>query len=324
VNNLRPPRWAHRRVFRRRDRVAEGPLLALVYYGYVGGSLVARALPERVAYGVAHALGAFLARVPSRKRAVVERNLARVTGEPLGSVRLRRIVTLAYKSYARYWLETFRIARAGGDLFLERFTCHHVERLDAVRRDHGGAALVVVGHLGNWDAAGAWCGASGRPAATVAEVLRPQRLFDFFSEHRRRLGMTIYPAESGVSARLIAEIEAGRIVALLGDRDLRGRGPEVEFFGAPAPFPLGPASVAARTRMPIVVAGVYSVRLPDGRWGWEANVGEPIAPPAARTPKALAEVTQRVAWELERFVARRPEEWHVFQPIWTADRAVTP
>ncbi len=42
----------------RRRPEGEGPLLQLVYYAYVGGSRLALALPERVAYGLAHALGA--------------------------------------------------------------------------------------------------------------------------------------------------------------------------------------------------------------------------------------------------------------------------
>jgi KDO2-lipid IV(A) lauroyltransferase len=298
----------------------EGVTLALVYAAYVAGSRLALALPEPLAYACAHRLGAIVARLPSRRRRVVERNLQRVTGAEAGSRELRRIVLSAYRSYARYWLETFRLARESHAFFLERFTCHHVERLDSVRAAHGGAALVVIGHLGNWDAAGAWCGASGRPAATVAEVLRPRRLFDFFVRQRRRLGMTIYPAERGVTAHLVAEIEAGKLVALLGDRDLRGRGPEVKFFGAPAQFPLGPASVAVRTGLPILVAGVYSIRLPDGRYGWEADVSEPIEVTGERSAQALWELTQKVAWEMERFVARRPEEWHVFQPVWSADK----
>jgi phosphatidylinositol dimannoside acyltransferase len=302
---------------------AEGLTPALVYLAYVAGSRVAVALPERPAYAGVHFLGGLLGRLPSRKRAVVERNLQRVTGAEAGSPELRRVVIGAYRSYARYWLETFRLARAPKSFFLERFTCHHVERLDAVRAAHGGAAVVVIGHLGNWDAAGAWCGASGRPAATVAEVLKPQRLFEFFSDRRRRLGMTIYPARRGVTEQLVSEVRAGKMVALLGDRDLGGRGPEVDFFGAPAPFPLGPASLAVRTRVPIVVAGVYSIRMADGSYGWEADVGEPIEVPERRSAEALRELTQKVAWEIERFVARRPEEWHVFQPLWSEDKRST-
>jgi lauroyl/myristoyl acyltransferase len=36
--------------------------------------------------------------------------------------------------------------------------------------------------------------------------------------------------------------------------------------------------------------------------------------------EAIPELTQKFAEVLEAFVARRPEEWHVFQPFWLADR----
>jgi len=302
-----------------RENRGEGPLLQLVYLLYVSGSHLARALPERLAYAAAGALGRLAARVWRGQRATVERNLARVTGERPGSPQLRRTVAAAYRSYARYWLETFRYARETTDFFLERFTCHGVEHLDrALARGKG--PVVVVGHLGNWDAAGAWTGASGRPAATVAEVLRPRKLFEFFQANRARLGITVYAAERGVTARLVEASRAGKLVAILGDRDLDGRGVEVDFFGAPATFPIGPASVALRAEVPILVAGVYGVELPGGRRGWEAHIGEPIELPEERGAGAMAELTRKVAAQMEDFVARRPEEWHVFQPFWLEDR----
>jgi lauroyl/myristoyl acyltransferase len=301
------------------ERRGEGPLLQLVYVAYVVGSRLAQALPERVAYAAAELLGALAART-SRKRAVVERNLARITGLMPGSTELHRLVERSFRSYARYWLETFRLARGTRELFLERFTCHHVERLDRARAQ-GKGAVVVVGHLGNWDAAGAWAGASGRPVATVAEVLRPRRLFEFFSRHRERLGITVFPAVSGVSAKLVEAARQGRLVAILGDRAIDGRGIEVEFFGAPATFPAGPASIALRAGVPVLVAGVYAVRLPDGRYGWEADVGEPLEAPEGRGPGVVGDMTERIARELERFIARAPEQWHVFQPFWLEDRA---
>jgi len=144
----------------------------------------------------------------------VERNLARVTGDAVGSRRLQRCVVAAYRSYARYWLETFRYARATREFFLQRFVCYGAERLDAAV---GGAKrpVVVVGHLGNWDAAGAWLAASGRPAVTVAEVVRPRRLFEFLQEHRARVGMTVHPAVTGVSARLVQAVNEGKLVAIV-------------------------------------------------------------------------------------------------------------
>jgi phosphatidylinositol dimannoside acyltransferase len=297
----------------------EGRLIQSAYFAYVALSRVALALPEPVAYGLARLAGGIAARV-SKKRSSVARNLSRITGEPEGSERVRSLVVDAYRSYARYWLETFRLVREGPEFFLDRFRAKGEEHLDAAL-ERGKGVIVVVGHLGNWDAAGAWVGARGNRLVTVAEVLRPRRMFDFFVDHRAALGMTIYPAERGAILKLVEEVENGAVVAILGDRDLRGRGPEVEFFGESVSLPAGPASIALRTGVPLCVAGVYGVRFDDGRRGWEAEISEPIDPPERAGSEGIKVLTQEIARHLERCIAKRPEEWHVFQPFWPADRA---
>ena len=35
----------------------------------------------------------------------------------------------------------------------------------------------------------------------------------------------------------------------------------------------------------------------------------------------VADVTQRIADELEGLIRRAPEQWHLFQPNWPSDRA---
>ncbi|MDQ4065033.1 MAG: hypothetical protein M3161_03190, partial [Actinomycetota bacterium] len=107
---------------RARRPVDEGWLLQLVYYGYVVGSALARALPERVAYGLANVAGDLAARRKRGKASQVERNLARITDLPLGSVELYEVMREAHRSYARYWLETFRAVRGDARFFLERTT----------------------------------------------------------------------------------------------------------------------------------------------------------------------------------------------------------
>ncbi len=303
---------------RSRRPEGEGWLIQIAFYGYVVASRVALALPERIAYGLFHAIGGIAARV-SKKKEVVARNLSRITGEAADSERVESLVVEAYKSYARYWLETFRYVREGKEFFLERFIVPRAHKIDEVR-ERGKGAIVVVSHLGNWDAAGAWAGASGRSVVTVAEVLRPRRLFDFFVQHRAKLGITIHPAERGVSLKLIEAVEAGQVVAILGDRDLKGTGPRVKFFGRDATLPAGPASIALRTGVPLLFAGIHSTRLPGGRWGWQADMSDPIELPKAAGREALAELTQKVAEHLEAAVAEHPSEWHVFQPFWTEDR----
>lgn len=302
----------------RSDARGESPLLQLAYYGYVVGSRVALALPEGLAYALVHAAASVAART-SRKRGIVARNLGRITGKPADSPHVQRLVVEAYRSYARYWLETFRCVRETPEFFRERFSCPTIGVLDGVA-ERGKGAIAVLSHLGNWDAGGAWAGSTGRQITAVAEVLRPRRLFDFFVSHRAKLNITIHAAERGVTARLVDAVEAGRYVAILGDRDLKGTGPVVKFFGEAATMPAGPASLAIRTGVPLVFTAIYSVRLPSGKWGWVAEMYDPIEVPANAGRDALREMTQRLAEDLETAVAKRPEEWHVFQPFWVADR----
>jgi lauroyl/myristoyl acyltransferase len=297
----------------------EGPREALVYYGYVGLSRLALALPEAVAYGLADVGGALAARMFPARREIVAANLAHITGAAPGSRRLRHHVSESYRAYARYWLETFRLVRETPTFFLERFECRGVEGIDRAL-ERGTGAIVVGAHLGNWDAAGAWAAASGRPITAIAEVLRPRRLFDFFVSHRERLGISIVPAERGAVQKLIRAVESGRIIAIVGDRDLGGRGPRVRFFGETAPLPSGPARVALRTGAPLFAMGVYGVRRADGRRGWVGEILDPIEPPSEESPEAVRLLTQEIATRLERLIAQHPEEWHVFQPFWTADR----
>jgi KDO2-lipid IV(A) lauroyltransferase len=297
----------------------EGRLIQLVYYLYVFFSLVARWLPERAAYGLAHAAGNFGAWRTKGKNSQIEKNLARITGLPAGSSELNAVVRESFRSYARYWLETFRVVREGADFFIERVqpkdTHHMGDQIDA-----GRGAVVLIGHLGNWDAAGAWGGAVGWDVVTVAETLRPKRMFDFFVAHRERLGLVIYPAEKGVTSKLIEAVQNNKLVPILGDRDLKGDGVEVEFFGEPATFPRGPAAVALRTGSPLLFTGIRGRQMDDGRWGWAIESNPPIDPPPADDPDAIEKLTRIAIGQLEDYIRRYPAEWHVFQPFWTADR----
>jgi lauroyl/myristoyl acyltransferase len=295
----------------------EGRLLQLVYYAYLWGSALARALPERLVYGCAHLLGTLGARL-SKKRSQVAKNLGRVTGESIGSERLERLVADAFRSYARYWLETFRLVREDREFFLERTRVTGTDKLDAAMAE-GRGAVVAIAHLGNWDAAGAWAGAAGYRIVTVAEPLRPKRMFDFFVSHREKLGMTIHAARPGATDVLAEAARGGALVPILADRDLRARGPVVDFFGEEANFPAGPAIVTLKSGSPLLVAGIYS-EIVNGKRGWLIEFGGPLPVALERSDEGIAEVTQRVAHAIEDLVVKRPEEWHVFQPFWRTDR----
>jgi KDO2-lipid IV(A) lauroyltransferase len=178
--------------------------------------------------------------------------------------------------------------------------------------------VVATAHLGAWDAGGAWLAGRGLAPLTVAEALRPAELFEWFVSLRAALGMEVVPAGPRALGSLRAALAAGRVVALICDRDLARRGVEVEFFGEPTTLPAGPALLALDSRAPLVPAAFYTG--PGHRY--LAVFRPPV--PVERTGDRrgdVARVARTLALELESLIRRSPEQWHLMQPNWPSDGA---
>jgi len=101
-------------------------------------------------------------------------------------------------------------------------------------------------------------------------------------------------------------------VGLIADRDLTGRGIEVEMFGARRRLPSGPATLALTTGAPLLPCAVYTE--PEG---WRCVIGAPVELPRTGDQRADAEaITRAVAAAFERAIAASPADWHMFQPAW--------
>jgi KDO2-lipid IV(A) lauroyltransferase len=248
-------------------------------------------------------------------------NLRRVVGPELPSAEFDLLVRDALRSYARYWLEAFRLPSMSREQILGHFALARGELLG----EHvaaGQGSIVALPHAGNWDAAGAWVAANGWPITTVAERLRPEELFERFLAFRERLGMEIIPLTGGQRPPidvLVDRIGRGHVVPLLAERDLSARGVEVTFFGGRTRMPPGPALLALRTGAPLYVANMWYD--PEGPRG--ALVGPlPLPEPEAGTlDQRVRLLTQTVAGEIEAGIAAHPRDWHMLQRMWPSDGA---
>ena len=173
--------------------------------------------------------------------------------------------------------------------------------------------ICALPHMGNWDAAGRWLVATGQRLVSVAEQLEPPRLFELFLEHRRSLGMDIIgTSDARVGQQLAARLADNRVVALVADRDLSGRGVEVTMFGKARKLPAGPALLSITTGAPLMVCPVYQTT--DG---WVCVFGAPlqIEPSGDRRSDVVA-LTELMGEAFERAIAAAPSDWHMFQPGW--------
>lgn len=298
-----------------------GFALGVRYYAFKSGAWLAERLPPRLSEGAADLGGRIAYRASVRKRAVVAGNLARVVGAGVTGPALDRVVRGAYRSYARYWLETFRLGRYQPHQLLAMVEEVNTSVVDAALAS-GTGLLAVLPHFGFYDLLGAWAGAKGYPLTTVAEVLKPRALFEWFAGIRERAGMTILPAKPGTQALrgLLRALEAGGVAALVADRDLGRRGVWVEYFGEATTAPVGPALIAARTGAPLAAAAFYQV----GRGRFRCEI-TPV--PYLRTGDEKADIpviAQAIATALEGVVRRAPEQYHLFSTNWPADESGLP
>ncbi len=272
-------------------------------------------LPEAAARRLGEGLGWLSSFAGPGRLRLVERHLARVTGE---DARLRRRARRAFASYGRYWAEVFWVRPGRKAAIVAHTDVDHLERLHAAR-DAGHGVIVALPHIGNWEAAGARAEAEGVPVLAAAEALANERLVEWFVAVRAAMGIEVAIAGQGnrVTARLARRLREGGAVALLADRDLSGRGIEVEFFGETTTLPAGPVALADRTGAALLPVGSY---FKPGR-GHRFVINERVEIPDLDDRAArVAAGTQRFAHALEAIIREAPEQWHLFQPNWPSDR----
>jgi KDO2-lipid IV(A) lauroyltransferase len=281
------------------------------------GSTLARALPRPVA-DVAGRLGAVLTvPVAGARRAQVERNLRRVHGAEFGGTTMRRAVVATFESYARYYVDSFRLPGTSPADIEAGITVEGWDKIDdALDNGDGTGVILALPHLGGWEWAGFWVTACrGRQLTVVVEALEPRDLYDWFVELREAFGMHVVPLGPGVAAAVLGALRAGHVVCLLSDRDLDGSGVEVEFFGERTTLPAGPATLALRTGAPVFPSAVYF----EGS-GHRAVVRDPLdLTRTGRFRDDVVRITQDLAHELEVLIRAAPEQWHLLQPNWPSD-----
>lgn len=287
------------------------PVSALYKLGYA----YARAVPEQVARASAAMASVATANVSAERRLLVERHLRRAHGPEFGGAALRRSVHETFRSYGRYWVDSFRLPGLTPEQIDAGMSVHGFGHV-AEARARGIGPILVLPHLGGWEWAGFWLTRTLEiPVTVVVEPLEPRELFDFFVEFRRRLGMSIVPLGPTAAGEVLRAIKRTDIVCLLADRDIQGDGVPVTFFGERTTMPAGPATLALRTGAPLLPTAVYFT--PDAH---RAVVEPPI--PVERQGRLrddVARVTQLIADRLEALIRVAPEQWHLQQPNWPSD-----
>lgn len=288
-------------------------------------SWLACRLPERPLIAFAELAGDLWYRATPARAAQARRNLGRVavwldqhaTGTALARAAatdpgaLERLVRLAYRHAARYYLEVARTPALRPSDVRSRIV---VETTDTVEDAFtpGRPAIFIGLHFGSLELPALLLASRVGRAVAPMETLADPDLQAWFVRTRGSVGVRIVGLREA-RRELTAALRDGISVGLVGDRDLTGGGTLTELFGAPARLPLGPALLAIETGAPAYVTGVR--RSTPGRYLGRLEPVDVVAE-GSRRERATA-TTASIARAFERVVADAPEQWWaVFFPIW--------
>lgn len=265
---------------------------------------IIRLLPEKSAYRLGDAIARYAVRRDGRRVRRLRSNMSIVSGISSG-VELEQLLDRAMRSNLRYWIDTFRFpswtpARIRSTV--EVFNRSTFDTLIA----RGEGLVIALPHSGNWDHAGAFFSADGHPVVTVAEHLKPERLFRKFLAYREAMGMEVLDLDGRVTKTLQDRLREGRLVALVSDRDLSASGVEVSFFGCQAKFPAGPAKLALETGAPLITAHITYT---------ENGIAVHFSDRIETQGKSVEDIVQSIAENFEHEIGKRPEDWHMLQRV---------
>lgn len=241
---------------------------------------------------------------PGRRR-VARANLARVLrhgGREPSDAELDALVERSLPLYARFILammtypRELAFARERGEL----------AALDAIRRLRAGGKGVVVA-TPNFGLAGhgVWALAQGDIPFHIP-ILRREFMSHMSAQDYARLETV------GRSGRaMLRALARNEVVCTIVDINYLPHRRTTVFFGAPAPLGYAAARLSQVSGAPLLP--VYAVDLGE-RYRVEADA--PIAPAAGGRRRDLQELNDELARSMERYIARYPEQWLVYDDFW--------
>jgi len=173
--------------------------------------------------------------------------------------------------------------------------------------DQGHGAVLITGHIGNWELLNARLGTAGFPMTIAVRDLDDPRFDRLATTLRERFGPKIVQRGKRAGQSLLKALQQNGVTGLLIDQDIRDiPGVHVPFFGRPALTPVGAAQLALAAGCPVIP--VFSHRREDMTHLAEILPVLPIPDSGSMEERAL-ELTARATTAIEAEVRRHPDQW---------------
>jgi KDO2-lipid IV(A) lauroyltransferase len=259
---------------------------------------------------VGEATGSLLYRVLRKPRRLALEHLRLAFGDEITPAAREHLARASFINIARCFCELAKVdeIRARCDSYFETAGWEHLEAASAT------SAIVVTGHIGNWELLGAYCAWRGMPMAVIARRIYVPRLNRLLVDFRTRQGMETILRESPHSARqILRALKANALLTMVIDQDTHAQSVSVPFFGRLARTPAAAAALAIRRDLPAIAGFIQ--RRPEG--GHRITIKPPFVIQRSSDLHAdIRALTLQFSATLEAQVRHNPAEWVWWHRRW--------
>lgn len=296
-------------------KVVGGVWVNLKYGIYRGTSWTAAKLPLKLDYALASLVGDFIYLTWKRHSANAVSNMRRVLGPDVPWQVVKHTARQSFHNYAKTLVDFLRFPY---------LTKQEIQAAIPVREGlnylhdapKGKGVLVISGHIGNWDMAGAVMVDYGITLHAVSETHEPKKMDDLVNGTREKAGMKIIRLETGSLKQMFTALKKNEAVTILFDKPEPESGVAVQFFGETAYVPAGPGAIALKTGASVIVG--YCVRRKDDKT-FMGVVEPPIEYQSLLTgdkDRDIQIITQQIVTCMEGVIRRYPNQWYMFREMW--------
>jgi KDO2-lipid IV(A) lauroyltransferase len=300
-------------------RLLHGTWTEFRYRMFTLASFLAYRLPRRFVYWIGARIGAIVYLVILKRHAAnAVSNMRRVLGKGASWQRVKWTAQQSFRNYGRLAIDFLRLPHmTDQDVYDVAGIPRGLENIDGALAK-GKGIVIITGHFGNWDLAGASLARLGYKLNAVADTFEPEKMDRLINGTRRNGGMNIIPVESAASLKeLFLALKRNEIVFLLFDEPQEPeKGVPVDLFGERVYLPGGPAALALKTGAAIQIG--YGYRNPD------RATFTPVAEPEVEYKHLLTgdkesdikAITQEIVRRMEIAIRERPDQWYMFREMW--------
>lgn len=172
----------------------------------------------------------------------------------------------------------------------------------------GRPALLLTGHMGNWEAMGLLLALLGYPVHAIARPMNNRAVNQWLIQARMSTGLKIINKNEAESERMIRGLNEGGMLGIVGDQNGGAKGVFVPFFGRLASTHKSIGVLAVSKNLPVICGA--ALRTDGGLGRFRIHPPEIIMPEDwADQPDPAYYVTARFMHSLEMQIRTQPAQY---------------